>query len=118
MKQKKKIFLINKGCLRRELDASKLADYFKLNECSISKNPNNADFIIFVTCAFKKEMEDNCFDILKKLNKYKGEVIVLGCLPGISPSRLKKEFKGKSLVTKNLMKLITFFLNLKLNFKK
>lgn len=114
----KKIFIEIVGCCRRRsLDATRLVNYFRLNNCVISKEPEKSDYIILITCAYKKSKEDDCFKLINKFKNYKGELIVLGCLPGISPSKLKKEFKGKCLVTEKLDEIDKFF-NFKTKFSE
>ncbi|MFH1416483.1 MAG: radical SAM protein [Elusimicrobiota bacterium] len=89
-----KIFIISNGCDRRMLDASRLEEYFRVNGCSLIKTPERADYIVFVTCAFTGAKEQDCFRILSKYSRLKGKLVILGCLPGIAPERLNKEFNG------------------------
>ncbi len=113
----KKVYLEPIGCCRRRLlDASKLIRYFRKNNCSIVKDPSEADHIILVTCAFQKSREDSCFEAINKYSAYEGNLIVTGCLPGIAPSRLKDEFKGQFLVTKDLDSIDKFFPDFKCQF--
>jgi len=114
----KKIFICCNGCNRRMLDALRLRNYFELNDCKIVRKPRNADYIIFVTCAFIKDREKECFRIIRKLNKYKGELIITGCLPEIAKTKLKQVFKGKAIATKNLDKIDKFFKKFKVKFSK
>lgn len=116
-KNKRKIFITTSGCCkRRMLDASKLTSYFKSNNCIIVKGPIKADYIILVTCAYKQSEEDNCFKLINKLKAYKGDLIVVGCLPEISPSRFKEEFEGVFFSTKNLDEIGNFFKGFKIKF--
>jgi tRNA A37 methylthiotransferase MiaB len=105
----KKVFISVLGCQRRELDASRVTKYLNLNNHKITKNPKYADILLLFTCAYKKSKEDQSITKLKEFSQHKGELIVLGCLPGINEERLKKEFKGKYLATKNLDKIDEFF---------
>ncbi|MBN2111649.1 hypothetical protein JW707_00980 [Candidatus Woesearchaeota archaeon] len=105
----KKVYVSVIGCNRRQLDAQRVINYFNLNKYKVIKNPKSADILVFFTCAYKQSREDKCIAEIKKLNKHKGELIVLGCLPGINEERLKKEFKGRYLSTKNLDKFDEFF---------
>ena len=109
LKRKRKIFIIVGGCTRRGLDASKLANYFRLNNCKIVRSPKNADFIIIVTCSYKQSIIDNQIKTIKNLMNHNGEIIVLGCLPGIAPVKLSKVFNGKTLSTKNINNIDNFF---------
>jgi threonylcarbamoyladenosine tRNA methylthiotransferase CDKAL1 len=114
----KKVFIAVGGCNRRGLDASRLIDYFRANRCRIMGSPDSADYILFLTCAYKKKAEDICIDIIKRFNKYKSELIVLGCLPGISLDRLKSIFDGKYLATKDINTIDNFFPYFKVKFNE
>lgn len=80
-----------------------------LNGCRITTNAKKADYIIYVTCSFKKTEEEECFRYIQKFSRYRGELIVAGCLPAIAPSRLKQEFPGRFLITKDLNEVDNFF---------
>jgi MiaB/RimO family radical SAM methylthiotransferase len=115
----KKVFIQIVGCCRRRsLDATRLAEYFRLNKCEVLEKPDYADYILLVTCAYKKSKEDECFEEIRKFKKNKGELIILGCLPGIASERLKKEFNGKCLVTEKLDEIDKFFPEFKIKFAK
>jgi MiaB/RimO family radical SAM methylthiotransferase len=115
----KKIFIQIVGCCRRRsLDATRLAEYFRLNKCEVLEKPDYADYILLVTCAYKKSKEDECFTEIRKFKKNKGELIILGCLPGIASERLNKEFNGKCLVTEKFDEIDRFFPEFKIKFAK
>ena len=114
---KEKIFIVsNAFCQGRTLDISRLIKYFELNDCNVVGRPKDADYIIFVTCAYKKNKQENCFKIIGKLNRYKGELIIDGCLPAITTEKFRQIFKGKFIVTKNLHEIGQFFKHFKVNF--
>jgi len=113
---KKQVFVTTNGCPRRALDAQRIIKYFRLNDYSITKNPKKADYIIFVTCSFFKDKEEECFRYINEFKKYKGELIIAGCLPLISPVKLKQNFKGKSIPTKDLQDIDQFFKKFKTKF--
>lgn len=103
------VFITSNGCPRRLLDSSKLAQYFILNKCQIVNGPEIADYIVFVTCSFIKEKEEQCWEYIKKFKKYRGELIIVGCLPEIIPVKFNQEFKGRYVSTKNLAGIDAFF---------
>ncbi|MBT3408464.1 radical SAM protein [Candidatus Woesearchaeota archaeon] len=105
----KKVFITSNGCPRRYLDASKLQNYFKINKCKIIKNPKFADYLLFISCSFTKYKELECIELIKKLSIFKGELIVMGCLPEISPEILKNVFQGKAISTKKIEKIDKIF---------
>lgn len=103
-------------CTKRGLDAARLVQYFKLNGFQVITDPGKADYNILITCAFKKNRETASLKAVDRLKKYKGELIVCGCLPGTAPEKLKLRFGGKSIPTKDLHAIEEFFSDFKIAF--
>ena len=99
---KKTACVICNGCGRRMLDAGKIENYFKANNFKIVEIPTRADFIIFVTCAFTEQREEESIKIIEKLRNSKGELIIVGCLPEIAQEKFSEIFKGRFISTKNI----------------
>lgn len=115
----KKIFIVaNDSCNRRKLDAARLVRYFILNGCQIVSDPERADHIIFVTCAFSSEKKDICIRYIKALSSLATKLVVVGCLPGTDPDALQCEFGGYSLVTRELDLIDDFFIEFAIPFNK
>jgi len=115
----KKIYITeNDVCSRRSVDSSRLANYFKLNKCVLTNKPEDSDFIIFNTCAYKESRVDQGIDLIRKFKNYKSELIVLGCLPAIAPKRLKENFNGNTLSAQRLDEIDKFFPDFKAKFKE
>ena len=112
----KRVFIACNGCTRRYLDAAKLVNFFKVNNCVIVKSADVADYVLFMTCSCRKYCEEESFKEIKNFLKYKGELIVVGCLPDIAPSRLKEVFHGKVVETRNLEKIDELFGDFKVKF--
>lgn len=104
-----KIFVHNAGCWTRSMDAMKLIKYFILNRCLLVEDYMAADYILLLTCGVTKSAQTYSLELLRNFNKAPGELIVLGCLPGIAPEKLKEEFHGKVLVTSEIEKIDEFF---------
>lgn len=117
MGDKADLFIFTNGCPRRALDVSRLMNYFRLNDCRIVGKPENADYIIFVSCSFKKRKEEECLWIIKLFGKYKGELIVGGCLPKISPVKLRRAFKGRYFSTININEIDNLFPDFRIKLK-
>ncbi len=107
----RKIFIFTNGCTRRKLDVEKLEKYFVLNGCRITQRIKGADLVIFVSCGFIKQREEESLKIIEQIKNYKKELIVAGCLPEIAKDNLNKIFKGRTISTKNLKNIDTFFEN-------
>jgi len=105
----KKVFIYKNACQRRSLDAKKFSTYFSKNNYKIVDDPKEADYIIFVTCAFINDMADQCLNTIKKFKKYNAELIVAGCLPDIAGEKLRKVFNGKTITTKDMDKIDEIF---------
>lgn len=116
-KKRVHIFCSAIGCGRMSYHTQKLAKYFIANDCDIVWNPRKADINILTTCACTKIMESAALTLVNRFKKYGGELIVLGCLPGIDPGRLKREFNGRSLPTKDLGAIDAFFPDFKARFR-
>ncbi len=89
-------------CALRKIEATRLKNYFTLNNYRIVKTPDEADFHICMTCAVTKVNVDNYLEFIKNAQNSHGELIVMGCLPGTNPNDLKTVFDGKKVVTKNI----------------
>jgi len=115
---KNKVFMYSMGCSRRLLDDTKLSNYFSLNGFQIINNPKNADYILLSTCAYKRHQEDEAIKKVKELKKYKGKLIVCGCLPKINEKRLRSIFKGDTFTPSNINYIDKIFPQFKIKFSK
>jgi tRNA A37 methylthiotransferase MiaB len=105
----KKIFLYVTGCRKRYLDTKRIQDYLVENKYEITKKPNDADVIIFVTCGNLNDVTEFSLNKVKEFQKYDAELIVAGCIPSIEKERLAEIFNGKVLNTKDLDKIEAYF---------
>ncbi|OGW80076.1 MAG: hypothetical protein A3G33_04005 [Omnitrophica bacterium RIFCSPLOWO2_12_FULL_44_17] len=113
-----KIAITSNGCSRRNLDSVRIQNYFRLNRCKIVSNFKDADYILFVTCAFREGKAKECFAQIDELSKYSGDLIVVGCLPDIDPLELTERFHGPFISTKNLDRLDHLFPDFKIKFNQ
>ncbi len=113
----RKIYIDNLACYRRSLDASKLKQYFLLNNCQIVNDPRKADQIVVFTCAVFKAPENTAIERVKELHeKYPGKLIVTGCLPGINHTRLRSVYDGPSITTKDINDIDDLFQDFNVSF--
>ncbi|MHA1757184.1 MAG: MiaB/RimO family radical SAM methylthiotransferase [Promethearchaeota archaeon] len=87
----KKIYIDYIGCEKRKLDAQRILNFFLANNYEISNNPEQSNYIIYITCAFNKQFEDisiNRIQNLYKNLKNGKKLIIGGCLTEINPKRL------------------------------
>lgn len=107
--KRKTVNVICNGCSRRVLDSEKIKNYFQKNNYKIVEGSSNADYVVFVTCAFTQQREDESIKIIEKLKKGKGELIVAGCLPDIAKENFTNVFNGRYVSTKNMDKFGDLF---------
>ncbi|MCF8369928.1 MAG: radical SAM protein [Bacteroidales bacterium] len=106
----KSVFLINNSdCVRRRLDSARLEACFKANGFRIACKPQEADYNLFVTCSYTQSKRDECFSVINKLKKFKGELIVGGCLPEIFPESFREKFSGRYISTKTIGNIDNLF---------
>ena len=104
-----KAYISCNGCNRRLLDSQRLRQYLLANHCKIVNKPDTADYIFFFASALNKVRIDESLDIIKRLKKYRGEIIVLGCLMEVAPSSFSKYWKGKALAVKDMDRIDEYF---------
>lgn len=111
MKTDQKLVFIthNNACDKRLLDCFRLIPFFELNGFAITDDPGQANYLIFMTCAFHGEKEADCFRILSELRRYPGQIIVLGCLKKIAEEKVQREFQGIVLGTTELDRIDELF---------
>jgi MiaB/RimO family radical SAM methylthiotransferase len=116
---KKSVYIEHMGsCPGRALDASKFAKYFSLNGLRINKSPKKSDYILFISCAYKKNIEDIAIFRLKELSRFKAKIIVGGCLEGANPQRLKENFNVASFTAASNEHIDRIFPDFKVKFKE
>ncbi len=114
----KKVCIIHNGCPGRALDSSRILKYFEANNCVIVENPKKADYMVFFTCSFQRSQEEGSFRLIRKLRRYKGELIVSGCLPLIAQERFQREFNGRFFEGKNLEEIENIFPDFKIRLRE
>src|SRR5512133_2147447 len=102
-------------CWRRVVDVKLIENFFTSNGWLITADAAAADVIILETCAFVRRTEDISIDEINKIveSKYKGTLIVSGCLPGINIDRLREHFSGSVINTADLEDFNLLFLQFK-----
>ena len=93
----KKYLLYSNGCYLNKIDNERIKTFLEKNGYTPSDSLGKSDIVIFNTCAYCKEKEDECISILKNIQKEKpkkSKSIIAGCLPVINKSRLLANFQG------------------------
>ncbi|MHA1401160.1 MAG: radical SAM protein [Candidatus Heimdallarchaeaceae archaeon] len=82
------------SCEQRELDTQRIINYLITNDIELTKDINECDYAIFVTCAVDKLNEKQCIERIKDIKTKLPEsskLIIGGCLPSISPKKIPKD---------------------------
>ena len=109
MEKVKQVYIASNGCNRRLLDADRVRRYFLQNGWKITHSPKEADYNIFFASALNRIRIDESFDIIKRLTRYSGETIVLGCVMEVAPTEFQERWKGKFLAIKDMHEFDSFF---------
>lgn len=91
-----RIYVKGFGCSSSLADAEVLAGLLKSAGYSIVRNPDNAELLIYNTCAVKAPTENRIISLLKRVHKKK--LIVAGCLPLVNFERLRREVRFDGVV--------------------
>lgn len=111
-----KIYIDSAGCTRRLAELASLRRYFEVNGHIVVNRPEDAEFILAATCAFKKMEEERSVERLKQLKEFGAELLVYGCLPEIAPAKFE-EFKGtRFLAPKDISQVDEYFHGNKVKF--
>ncbi|UCE95185.1 MAG: tRNA (N(6)-L-threonylcarbamoyladenosine(37)-C(2))-methylthiotransferase [Candidatus Bathyarchaeota archaeon] len=85
-----RVYIKGFGCSSSFADKEVLAGCLQAAGHTIIENPQNAEVVIYNTCAVKTPTENRMINLLKRVPKDK-KLIVAGCLPLINLKRLKQE---------------------------
>ena len=87
----KSVGIVSLGCAKNLVDSEMILAMFPRDEFRIVANPEEADFIIVNTCGFIDDAKKESIDTIFEMAKYKGKLIVVGCLA----ERYYEELKGE-----------------------
>jgi MiaB/RimO family radical SAM methylthiotransferase len=94
-------------CTENAMNSNLLKRWFAANGWEVTTRANEADIVIVSTCGFSKEQEDYEIGEIRRRTAEKkagAELIVVGCLPDINRERLRREFNGVCISTKDILK--------------
>ena len=103
----KTIFIDSTGCTENIIDGAIIKNIAEADGYLQTKNPAEADLIVFNTCAFKQKQEDLCIKQImgyEKIKKEDAKIVVCGCLVGINKEKLDHYFQGPSFGPTDLKK--------------
>lgn len=85
-----RVYIKSFGCSANLADGEVIVGCLSEAGFEIVEDPNDAEFLVYNTCAVKSPTENRIVDLLKKIPKEK-HLVVTGCLPKINFDRLKRE---------------------------
>lgn len=106
---KRKVFIEEAGCNRRQLDIKSIRSYLESNDYELVDRPEDAEKILVATCAFKKLEEDESIQRLRYFRKYGAEMVVFGCLPDIAEERFREFADLPKVAPREIEKIEEFF---------
>ena len=90
VERSKRVYVKSFGCSANLADGEVIAGCLSKAGFEVVDEPQDAEILLYNTCAVKSPTENRVIDILKKAPKDK-RLIVTGCLPLINFERLKNE---------------------------
>ena len=104
----KRACVLSNGCPESMIDSARVRLYLQENGWNTVDDPNDADTILFYSCALTNGAVNRSINIIKELQKKTGgesQLIVWGCLPKIEPNTLKQVYLGPTFSENNLHRL-------------
>ena len=86
----KRVYIKSFGCSANLADGEVIAGCLSDAGFEIVETPDDAEFLVYNTCAVKSQTENRIVDLLKKAPRDK-RLVVTGCLPVINFERIKNE---------------------------
>ena len=103
------------SCVMRKQKLKQYTDYLLANEHQIISKPDKAAYILLWTCAFRQDVFDNSInELLRYKEIYPAKLLIVGCLPDISPKALSIFPQENIIPWKSDVKLENIFGNNKL----
>ena len=90
VEKSKRVYVKSFGCSANLADGEVISGCLSEAGFNVVRNPKDADFLVYNTCAVKAQTENRIMDILRKAPKDK-QLVVSGCLPMINFERLQRE---------------------------
>jgi len=87
-----KVYVDCLGCEQRKIEAQRIINYLKANHLELTDSPDNCDCAILITCAVNSSKEDYSLSEIKDLStklSHSTYFLIGGCLPFISPNKLR-----------------------------
>lgn len=92
-----KVYILTNGCPENRIDSSRMEELFRQNNYEVTGAINQADFVVFNSCALTNDMENESIRLIDEIKRRmlpSAKLIVCGCLVKINPERLRSVYQG------------------------
>jgi threonylcarbamoyladenosine tRNA methylthiotransferase CDKAL1 len=94
-------YLETYGCSLNKGDSDIILGYLKKSGVDTVNSPEKADLLFLNTCAVKLTTERRMISRIQRLSKFKGKLVICGCLPKMNEPEIRKACKDCILVDTN-----------------
>lgn len=91
------VYIGTNGCREGQLSSMYVEQFFRKNESVVTRDPTQADLIVFYACGLTEQKENDSLMAINRLQaemKPTARLIVWGCLPKINPKALAATYDG------------------------
>ena len=91
------VYIGTNGCEEGQLSSMYVEQFFRMNNSIVTRDPTQADLIVFYACGLTEQKENDSLMVIKKLQakmKPTARFVVWGCLPKINPKPLAAIYDG------------------------
>jgi tRNA A37 methylthiotransferase MiaB len=99
------VYVTHNGCEEGALKSMHVQQFFSKNGFTVTRDPNQADFLVFFACGLTDPKEKHSLMVIRRLQAQKkntANLIVWGCLPKINPKSLVGIYDGPIVGPKDL----------------
>lgn len=98
-------------CTTKKLEMRRMQDFFKLNGWDVTRDPDQADIVLCVTCSGWEKLEQKSLETLKSLQHLGDKVIALGCVTDVNPGGVRNIHAGRCISSLRLDKIAELITN-------
>jgi MiaB/RimO family radical SAM methylthiotransferase len=92
-------------CTTKKLEMRRIQDFFKLNGWDVTRDPDQADIVLCVTCSGWEKLEQKSLETLESLQHLGDKVIALGCVTDVNPGGVRNIHAGRCISSLRLDKI-------------
>jgi MiaB/RimO family radical SAM methylthiotransferase len=100
-----KVYISTNGCEEAQLSSAYVEQFLRKNKVAVTKDPAEADLILFYACGLTKQSEKDSLMVIRSLKakmKPSAKLLVWGCLSKINPQILSTIYEGPMIGPKDI----------------